>query len=197
MGARGGRTILDNLIAAGKARPFIVVMDNGGGTVAARRPGKGGAPPRSPGGTSRFNFSRVCGRPQELIPFIDANYRTLADQPNRAMAGLSMGAMQTKQIALANLDKFSHIGLFSGGSVSADDPAVADPAAFNQKVKELFVSYGSKEAAGAATAKANHEALETKGIPNTYYVSPENAHEWQSWRRSRHELATRLFREKK
>ena len=81
---------------------------------------------------------------EELIPFIDANYRTLADQPNRAMAGLSMGGAQTRQITLANLDKFSHIGLFSGGSIAADDPALADPDVFKQKVKVLFVSYGSR-----------------------------------------------------
>ena len=64
-----------------------------------------------------------------------------------------MGGAQTRQITLANLDKFSHIGLFSGGSIAANDPALADPAAFRQKVKVLFVSYGSKE--NTAAAKAN------------------------------------------
>jgi enterochelin esterase family protein len=130
---------------------------------------------------------------EDLIPYIDANFRTQAGQAHRAMAGLSMGAMQTKQIALANLDKFSHIGLFSGGSVAADDPAVADPAAFKKKVKVLFVSYGGKEKTG--TAKANHEALEKLGIPNTYYESPETGHEWQSWRRSLYQFAPLLFRD--
>ena len=133
---------------------------------------------------------------EELIPFIDSHFRTQADQSHRAMAGLSMGAMQTKQIGLANLDKFSHIGLFSGGSIAADDAAVADPSAFKKKVKVLFVSYGSKEAAGAATAKTHHEALEKKGIPNTYYVSPDTAHEWQSWRRSLYQFAPLLFQDK-
>jgi enterochelin esterase-like enzyme len=131
----------------------------------------------------------------ELIPFIDGNYRTFADQPHRAMAGLSMGGMQTKQITLANLDRFSHIGMFSGGSIAADDPAVTDPVAFKHKVRVLFVSYGSKEAAGAATAKSNHEALEKMGISNTYYVSPDTAHEWQTWRRSLFQFAPLLFRE--
>ena len=73
---------------------------------------------RGPGGRGGFNFSafeRVLI--DDLIPFIDANYRTLADQPHRAMAGLSMGGMQTRSITLANLDKFSHIGIFSGGSI--------------------------------------------------------------------------------
>ncbi len=64
---------------------------------------------------------------------IDANYRTLADQPHRAMAGLSMGGMQTKVITLASLDTFSHIGIFSGGSIAPAD--INDLAAFKQKVK--------------------------------------------------------------
>jgi enterochelin esterase-like enzyme len=188
--------IMDNLIAAGKAKPFIIVMDNGGGI--GPRPGgppKGGAPAQKrPGGPPRFNFSAFAKiMTEDLIPFIDANYRTLADQPSRAMAGLSMGGAQTRQIALANLDKFSHIGMFSGGSISAKDPAVADPAAFKAKVKVLFISYGSKEAGGAATAKANREALEKLGIKSTYYESPETAHEWQTWRRSLHQFAPLLF----
>ncbi len=124
---------------------------------------------------------------EELIPFIDANFRTIADQPHRAMAGLSMGGGQTKQITLANLDKFSGIGLFSGGSIAANDPALADPSAFKEKVRVLFVSYGSKE--NTAAAKANHEALEKLGIKNTYYESPNTAHEWQTWRRSLYQFA--------
>jgi enterochelin esterase-like enzyme len=196
--------IMDNLIAAGKARPFLIVMDNGGGNVFTGGPrggGPGKAPDKSaakvPGrGRGAFDFSTFAKvMTEELIPFIDANYRTLADQPHRAMAGLSMGGAQTRQITLANLDKFSHIGLFSGGSLAADAPQLADPAAFKQKVKVLFVSYGSREAAGAATAKANHAALERLGIKNIYYESPETAHEWQSWRRSLYELAPRLFRD--
>ena len=186
--------ILDNLIAAGKAKSFIVVMDNGNGGPRPAAP-RGAA---VPGGPPRFDFSGFSKiLTEELIPFVDSNFRTHSDQPNRAMAGLSMGAMQTKQIALANLDKFSHIGLFSGGSIAAADPAVADPAAFQKKVKALFVAYGSKEAAGAAAALANHEALEKKGIPNTNYVSPDTAHEWQSWRRSLHQFAPLLFQDQK
>jgi predicted alpha/beta superfamily hydrolase len=107
-----------------------------------------------------FDFSAFAKvMTEELIPYIDSHYRTLADQPHRAMAGLSMGGMQTKRITLANLDKFSHIGLFSGGSIAADDPALKDPDDFKKKVKVLFVSYGSRETAGVNSAKANHEAL--------------------------------------
>ena len=132
---------------------------------------------------------------EELIPFIDANYRTLADQPHRAMAGLSMGGAQTRQITLANLDKFSHIGMFSGGSIAPTDPALADPAAFKQKVRVVFVSYGSREAGGAAAARANHEALQKLGIKSVYYESPDTAHEWQTWRRSLYQFAPLLFQD--
>ena len=191
--------ILDNLIAAGKAKPFVIVMDNGGG-IGPRpggpgAPGKGGPAPKGPGGPPRFNFSAFAKvMTEELVPFVDSNYRTLADQPHRAMAGLSMGGMQTRQITLANLDTFSHIGIFSGGSIAANDPALTDPAAFKQKVKVSFVSYGSKEA-GGATAKTNREALEKLGIKSVYYESPETAHEWQSWRRSLYQFAPLLFRD--
>jgi enterochelin esterase-like enzyme len=191
-----GRTnlIMDNLIAAGKSRPFIIVMDNGGNNFASG-PRRGAPPaPGGAGGRPRFDFSAFAKiMTEELIPFIDANYRTIADQPHRAMAGLSMGGAQTKQITLANLDKFSHIGLFSGGSIAANDPALADPAAFKQKVKVLFVSYGSKE--NTAAAKTNHEALESLGIKNTYYESPNTAHEWQTWRRSLYQFAPLVFQD--
>jgi enterochelin esterase family protein len=193
--------IMDNLIAAGKSKPFIIVMDNGGNNFArGPRPGgprPGGAAPAPRGGTGgrpRFDFSAFAKiMTEELIPFIDANYRTLADQPHRAMAGLSMGGAQTRQITLANLDKFSHIGLFSGGSIAATDPALADATAFRQKLKLLFVSYGSRE--NTAAAKTNHEALEKLGIKNTYYESPNSAHEWQTWRRSLNQFAPLLFQD--
>jgi enterochelin esterase family protein len=198
--------IMDNLIAAGKAKPFLIVMDNGGNIGGGPRvggPARGGAagPPgkgsaKGPGGRGGFNFTAFAQiLTDELIPFIDANYRTLSDQPHRGMAGLSMGGMQTRQIALANLDKFSHIGVFSGGSLAPDTPQLADPAAFTRQVKTVFVSYGSKEVAGAAAAKSNHEALEKMGIKNIYYESRDTAHEWQSWRRSLYELAPLLFRD--
>jgi len=188
--------ILDNLIAAGKAKPFVIVMDNGGNIGGGMKGGKGapgakGAPGgKGPGGFNFAGFGKILT--EELIPYIEANYRTLNDQANRGMAGLSMGGMQTKQITLANLDKFSHIGMFSGGSIApADTSNLGD--AFKQKVKVLFVSYGGREK--GETAKANREALEKMGIRSVYYESPETAHEWQSWRRSLYQLAPLLFRE--
>ncbi len=192
--------IMDNLIADGKAKPFIIVMANsyvpgaaGPGPGAPAAAGATNAPASrgvtGPGGR-RFDFSafsRVLI--DDLIPFIDANYRTTADQPHRAMAGLSMGGMQTRQITLANLDKFSHIGIFSGGSIALTN--ITDMAAFKEKVKVVFVSYGSRE--NDAAGKANVEALHQAGIKSVFYESPNTAHEWLTWRRSLHEFAPLLF----
>ena len=191
--------IMDNLIAEGKAKSFIIVMANsyvpganmfGGG--AATTNSTGSALSRSvtgPGGRS-FNFNAFAKvLIEDLIPYIDANYRTIADQPHRAMAGLSMGGMQTRSITLANLDKFSHIGIFSGGSIAPAE--ITDTDAFKQKVKVVFVSYGSRE--NGAAGKADVEALQQAGIKSVFYESPNTAHEWQSWRRSLHEFAPLLF----
>jgi enterochelin esterase family protein len=198
--------IMDDLIAEGKARPFIIVMANSYIPGAAGPGGGPGGPGRGGrGGGFSFNFSafeRVLI--DDLIPFVDANYRTLADQPHRAMAGLSMGGMQTRTITLANLDKFSHIGIFSGGSIALTN--ITDLAAFKEKVKVVFVSYGSRELDPSARRgggrggfggdpKANVEALKQAGINSVFYESPNTAHEWLSWRRSLHEFAPLLFQD--
>ena len=129
---------------------------------------------------------------EEMIPYIDANFRTLADQPHRAMAGLSMGGMLTHGITLAHLDKFSHIGMFSGGNVAASE--IKDMADFKKKVKVVFVGYGSRE--NGAAGKANVEELKKAGVNAVYYESPLTAHEWLSWRRDLHEFAPLLFQGK-
>jgi len=182
--------IMDNLIAEGKARPFIIVMTYG---LTNEGPGPGGRGRRGAGGNpfaaaSAAFESVLVG---ELIPYIDANFRTLTDQPNRAMAGLSMGGAQTRAITLRNLDKFSYIGLFSGGVISTND--VLNTPGFREKVKLVFCSTGSRENPGAI--KANHEALNEIGIKNVAYVSPDTGHEFQTWRRSLREFAPLLFRD--
>ncbi len=183
--------IMDNLIADGKAEPFIVVMAYGQ-TNDAFRPG--GARPAN---GQRPNFDEMIRRTgfestlvDDLIPYVDANFRTLADQRHRAMAGLSMGGMETHQIALKHLDLFSGIGLFSGGVISPEDVQGAPD--FKNKVKVVFCSCGSRE--NAAGINTNHEALDKAGIKNTAYVSPNTAHEFLTWRRSLHEFAPLLFR---
>jgi enterochelin esterase family protein len=127
----------------------------------------------------------------DLIPYIDSTYRTLSDQPHRAMAGLSMGGMQTVSIAPNNLDKFSHIGVFSGGSIGTNN--IKDLAVFKEKVKAVFFSYGGRE--NGASAKVNAEVLKGLGINAAYYESPLTAHEWQSWRRSLYNFAPMLFKD--
>lgn len=177
------REIMDNLIAENRTRPFIIVMIYGM-TNETR-----------PGGLRDFDigpFETVLV--QELIPFIDANFRTLAGQPNRAMAGLSMGGMETRMITLRNLDTFSHIGVFSGGSIALTN--ITDLSAFKAKNKLVFVSYGSRELGNnrGGDPKAATEALKQAGINSHFYVSPDTAHEWQTWRRSLREFAPLLFK---
>lgn len=178
--------IMDNLLAEGKTKPFLIVMTYGM-TNEIRF-----------GGMREFKiepFQTVLL--DELVPYIDAHFRTLSDQPNRAMAGLSMGGMETKTITLGNPDKFSHIGLFSGGSISPGD--IADMTAFKQKNRLVFVSYGSREIGDGqqprrgGDPRAAAAALAEAGLHSVFYVSPDTAHEWQSWRRSLKELAPLLF----
>ena len=109
-----------------------------------------------------------------------------------------MGGMETKTITRRNPDTFSHIGLFSGGSIAVTN--IADLAAFKAKNKLVFVSYGSRELGGnrpgfGGDPKANAEALKAEGVNSHFYVSPDTAHEWQSWRRSLREFAILLFKE--
>src|SRR5207249_7591473 len=139
-----------------------------------------GATNRAAGGPrGNFNFS-ACEKAliDDFIPFIDADFRTTADQPHRAMAGLSMGGMQTRAITLAHLDKFSHIGAFSGGSIAVTN--ITDMSAFKEKVKLVFVSYGSRELGANARGgdpKANVAALKAAGVNSVFYESPNTAHE--------------------
>jgi enterochelin esterase-like enzyme len=177
--------IMDNLIAEKKAREFIIVMTYGM-TNDARI-----------GGLREFDIrpfqTVLC---DELIPYIDTHFRTLADQANRAMAGLSMGGMETKTITLKKLDTFSHIGLFSGGSIAPSD--IADLDTFKKHNRLVFVSYGGHELGDGGPRrggdpKAAVEALKEAGVNAQFYVSPKTGHEWQSWRRSLREFAPLLF----
>ena len=144
--------IMDNLIAEGKTKPFIIVTTYGltnEGPGPGGRGGRGGRGGFGGGGANPFagastSFEKVLIN--DLIPYIDAHFRTIADQPHRAMAGLSMGGMETHTITMAHLDTFSYIGLFSGGSISTNE--ITDMNSFKQKVKLVFVSSGSRELAG-------------------------------------------------
>lgn len=185
--------ILDNLIAEKKAQPMIVVMENG---MVASKPGAsaGGAA----GGRRNEAFAEVVIN--DLIPFIDSTYRTLPDRMNRAIAGLSMGAGQALQIGMSNLDKFAYIGVFSGGGIRNFDPKTSyngvfsDPAAFNKRVPVLWFGAGSVEAARMTAAKEAVAAMNRAGVKAIWFESPGTSHEWQTWRRSLHDFAPRLFK---
>jgi len=184
--------IMDNLIAAHDDDESIIVMTYGMTNDV------------KPGGLASFDikpFQTVLV--SELIPYVDGHFRTRADARHRAMAGLSMGGFETKLIASANLDKFSHIGLFSGGTFSLDD--VNKTPGFREKAKLVFVSFGSRELEGGrrggppgappSDPRANAEALKSAGLNSVFYVSPNTAHEFLSWRRSLREFAPLLFRD--
>jgi len=167
--------IMDNLIAESKINPFIIVMTYGM-TNDVRM-----------GGMKNFKiepFQTVLL--DELIPYIDSHFLTIADQAHRAMAGLSMGGMETKTITLARPDVFSYYGLLSGGTYAPED--IKD----KSKVKLIFLSCGSFE--NAEGVKKAATALKDAGINSVSYISENTRHEFQTWRRSLYQLAPLLFR---
>jgi enterochelin esterase-like enzyme len=182
--------ILDNLIAAKKVKPMIVVMDNGYAD-------KAGQPT-----TRMFDF-RAFEQVllDDLIPKIDATYRTLADRDHRALAGLSMGGMQALQIGLPHLHKFAYIGSFSGpplGGFNVNTSyggAFADPSVFNKKVRLFWLGAGTAEGRFADAVNTMHGNLDKAGIQHVVFKSKGTSHEWQTWRRSLHDFAPRLFRD--
>jgi enterochelin esterase family protein len=164
--------------------------------------GPGGAPGTAPTGQAGRGAPGAGGRGMmgnsafadmmltDLIPMIERTYRALPGRENRAMAGLSMGGMQTHTTTMAHLDKFSYMGLLSGGSIAMSE--VSDHPDFKKQVKVAFFSSGSVE--NGAASKANAEDLKKAGINAVFYESPRTAHEWLTWRRSLHEFAPLLFK---
>jgi len=210
---RQGRAnfILDNLIAAGSTQPMIVVMAYG----YARRAGQPipdltGKPPGSPERAkvmldmaSAFEADVT----EALIPFVDSTFRTTADRDHRAMAGLSMGGMQTFHVTLRHLDLFSYIGGFSGAGAAqmlagekldartAYNGAFADPEAFAKKVRLLWLGVGTEEPERMRDGiRGLHASLTEAKIPHVYWESPGTDHEWQTWRRDLKDFAPRLFK---
>jgi enterochelin esterase-like enzyme len=205
--------ILDNLIAAGKARPMIVVMDRGYATRAGTPVATGGP------GTPMQNFQLAFGVFEDviihdLIPTIDGSYRTIPDREHRAMAGLSMGGMQTLFITLHHPDKFAYIGSFSGPIIyrasgdrqseastprfdtkTAYEGAFSDPLTFNKRMRLLWLGVGTEEPEQFRTGIGGAaEALRAAGVRLVYFESNGTAHEWQTWRRDLNDFAPRLFR---
>ena len=187
--------ILDNLIAAGKAVPMIIVMDNG----YAYKPQTGDNTGRPVSGFEEVMIN-------EIIPMTDSKFRTLADREHRAIAGLSMGANQTMRIIMNNLDKFGSYGGFSGTSnypsTAEIDPATFldgkfnDGAAINKQIKVFWLGLGTKEPDPfPGSVGAFRKMMDKQGIKYVYYESPGTAHEWLTWRRSLHQYAQLLFKD--
>ncbi len=191
--------ILDNLIAEKKAVPMVIVMDKGYASKPGQAQNQAGQP-RGPGSISTFEEVMI----KEIIPMIDASYRTLSDRGHRAMAGLSMGANQTIQITMNNLDKFSYIGGFSGTSnypnTTEIDPATFmngkfnDGEALNRQIKLFWLGLGTKEPNPfPGSVRAFRAMLGRQGIKYVYYESQGTAHEWLTWRRDLYQFAQFLF----
>ena len=213
--------IMDNLIAEKRAKPMIVVMDNlnavapgadaslyaargiiAHASMAEVAPAGGrGAPAAAGRGGFPTNWGTVFTDMMftDLVPMIERTYRVAPGRENRAMAGLSMGGMQSFLTVLGNLDKFAYLGGFSGSSggrggfdpKTSNNGVFADAAAFNKKMKVLFLGIGSVEGPGT---KNFSEALTTAGVHNVYFESPGTAHEWLTWRRCLNDFAPRLFK---
>jgi enterochelin esterase-like enzyme len=200
-----GRTdiILDNLIAAGKAVPMIVVSDNS----YAYKPGESETqmPPANTftaSGTAPILVSPTFGEVvvKDMLPALDKRYRTIPDRDHRAVAGLSMGAAFAMQIGLMHFDSFSSIGSFSGTVMRDLDVKTSyngifnNPEAFNKKCHLLFIAAGTVEKSRMDAAIHARTELGKIGVHYVAYDSIGTDHEWLTWRRDLNEFAQRLFK---
>lgn len=188
--------ILDNLIAAGKAVPMIVVIPDGN----TQKPGVRGG----------YNDEAMAVFREEyfenVIPFIESNYRVKPGAANRALAGLSMGGGQAFYTGLRNTDKFAHVGVFSTGlfgGIARPDAAAFDPEAvipgiltnpqsFNSKLKVFFITVGEQDPRIDHTKKLI-DTFKSKGL-RVEFASYPGGHEWQVWRKSLNDFAQRIFK---
>lgn len=188
--------ILDNLIAEGKAKPMIILMDNG----YAFRPEEQQVVSNPTRPAMVFEEVMIG----EIIPMIDRRFRTINHRESRAIAGLSMGANQTMRIIMNNLNTFAYYGGFSG---TANYPSAADidvesflGGAFrdgnhvNEQIRVLWLGVGTTEPeVFPQSINAFRKMLQKQGIRHHYYESPKTAHEWLTWRRSLYQYAQLLF----
>ncbi len=181
--------IMDNAIANGEAVPMIVVMESGD----VKAPFRGGDNRQ---GFSSYGASFYKVMINDLIPYIDANFRTKTDRDHRAMAGLSWGGHQTFDLVMNNMDKFSYMGAFSGAIFGLDaktayDGKFANGDEFNKKIHYLFLSCGSEENFGTEKLA---QSLRDCGVKVDFQVSPGTHHEWLTWRRGLKQFIPHLFK---
>ncbi|HMK16707.1 MAG TPA: alpha/beta hydrolase-fold protein [Chitinophagaceae bacterium] len=190
--ATQGKTdlILDNLIAENKAEPMLVVMPDGN---------------FGSGGLAGFNEivlrSFENELKQSLIPFVEKNYRTQTDAKNRALAGLSMGGLQTLYAGIKNTNMFAYLGVFSSGWF-ANRPELANPqydfmkanaATINSNLKSFWISMGGKEDIAYNNCKIMLSKFDEMSIKYAYSEYP-GGHTWPVWRNNLYNFAQLLFK---
>jgi enterochelin esterase family protein len=188
--------ILDNLIAAKKARPMIVVMPNGSLPRPPAAPGAAPDPAMTAALQERFTNELM----KDVMPFVEKNYRTFAGRDNRAIAGLSMGGGQTTRVITTHPDQFAYVAVWSAGvnpQTNADFEKrnaafLASADKLNKQIKLFSVSVGDKDFA-LAGSKNLAELLKKNNIKHELSISG-GGHTWINWRRYLNELAPRLFR---
>ena len=174
--------ILDNLIAEGKAKPMIVVMMDGNG--------------------QDFTSELLT----DGIPFVESRYRTVKTADGRALAGLSMGGIQTLNASIIHPELFSYVGVFSSGWFKNPQPFMANssgemyyaklkerPEYYNKQFREFFLTMGGPEDIAYENCKAMRERFDQMGIKHSYYETP-GGHTWPVWRESLYFFAQKLFK---
>jgi enterochelin esterase-like enzyme len=182
--------IMDNLIAEQKAKPMLIVMmdgNTGGGGIA------------SFGEQSLRMFENELKR--SVIPFVETNFRAETDAKNRALAGLSMGGLQTLHAGIRNHEMFSYLGVFSSGwfanNTTLSDPQYAfmkeNAAKINSNVKLLWIAMGGQEDIAYNNCKVMLAKFDEMNIRYTYSEYP-GGHTWPVWRNNLYKFAPLLFR---
>ena len=185
--------ILDNLIAQGKAKPMIVVMPLGYGTMEVIRVGWGGISNHPEVREENFRKFRDALL-TEVMPKVESEYRVTTDRNSRAIAGLSMGGSESLRTGLNGLDKFAWIGAFSAGGMPDDFDKVFPGlgAKANEQIRLLWIACGTEDR--LITPNRNlREWLKTKGVQHVDIETP-GMHTWMVWRRNLAEFAGLLFR---
>jgi enterochelin esterase-like enzyme len=205
--------ILDNLLAAGKIKPMIVVMPNGSitlpGVANPMGGGRGAATPEAAAARiaaiSKLHDAFVSDLLTGIIPHVESTYRVLATRENRAIAGLSMGGAETLRTAPSHLDKFAWIGVFSMGLQEGVNAGVnsdflqrnaaffADPEKTNQQVKLFWIGVGKDDRTVTDGPKKLSETLQAHNIRHEFHET-EGGHTWINWRLYLRDFTQLLFR---
>ncbi len=205
--------ILDNLLAAGKIKPMIVVMPHGSISLPGVANPMGGGRPATPEGAaariaaiSKLHDAFVSDLPTSIIPYVEQTYRVLATRENRAIAGLSMGGAETLRAAPSNLDKFAWIGIFSMGLQEGTNAGVnsdfvrrnaaffADPEKTNKQIKLFWIGAGKDDRVVRDGPKRLSETLTAHNIRHEYHET-EGGHTWINWRLYLRDFSQLLFRQ--